>query len=154
MGEVVSMMEAAGFRVVEAYYSIVNDLTLVDAELEGYPRAGFFDLVRLFVKRPSRLNALRLLAYPLVRLRPSLRQLIVVVGVKAGEPKLEAVERWGRERERCGGRARRSPFQAGAGRAAESLRGEGGARPGFPRDAAERAQVLAVSRGRGREGAG
>ena len=95
MGEDVSMVGAAGFRVVEAYYSIVNDLTLVDAELEGYPRAGFFDLVRLFVKRPSRLNALRLLAYPLVRLRPSLRQLIVVVGVKAGEPKLEAVERWG-----------------------------------------------------------
>jgi hypothetical protein len=49
----------------------------------------------LFVKRPSRLNALWLLAYSLVRLRPGLRQLIVVVGVKAGEPKLEAVERWG-----------------------------------------------------------
>jgi hypothetical protein len=49
----------------------------------------------LFAKRPSRLNALRLLAYPLVRLRPSLRQLIAVVGVKAGEPKLGAVERWG-----------------------------------------------------------
>ena len=89
------MVGAAGFRVVEAYYSIVNDLTLVDAELEGYPRAGFFDLVRLLAKRPSGLNALRLLAYPLVRLRPSLRQLIVVVGVKAGEPKPEAVERWG-----------------------------------------------------------
>jgi hypothetical protein len=95
MGEVVSMVGAAGFRVVEAYYSIVNDLTLVDAELEGYPRAGFFDLVRLLAKRLSGLNALRLLAYPLVRLRPSLRQLIAVVGVKAGEPKLEAVERWG-----------------------------------------------------------
>jgi len=26
------MVGAAGFRVVEAYYSIVNDLTLVDAE--------------------------------------------------------------------------------------------------------------------------
>jgi len=90
------MVGAAGFRVVEAYYSIVNDLTLVDAEPEGYPRiSGFFDLVRLFAKRLSRLNALRLLAYPLVRLRPSLRQLIVVVGVKAGEPKPEAVERWG-----------------------------------------------------------
>jgi hypothetical protein len=30
-GEDVSMIEAAGFRVVETY-SIVNDLTLVDAE--------------------------------------------------------------------------------------------------------------------------
>jgi hypothetical protein len=89
------MVGAAGFRVVEAYYSIVNDLTLVDAEPEGYPRAGFFDLVRLFAKRPSKLNALRLLAYPLVRLRPSLRQLIGVVGVKVGEPKPAAVERWG-----------------------------------------------------------
>jgi hypothetical protein len=96
MGEVVSMMEAAGFGVVEAYYSIVNDLTFVDAKREGYLCiSGCFDLVRLFAKRPSRLNALRLLAYPLVRLRPSLRQLIVVVGVKVGEPKLGAVERWG-----------------------------------------------------------
>ena len=96
MGEVVSMVGAAGFRVVEAYYSIVNDLTFVDAEREDYPRvSGCIDLVRLLAKRPSRLNALRLLAYPLVRLRPSLRQLIVVVGVKVGEPKPEAVERWG-----------------------------------------------------------
>ena len=96
MGDVVSMVEAAGFRVVEAYYSIVNDLTFVDAEREGYPRiSSCFDLVRLFAKRPTKLNALRLLAYPLVRLRPSLRQLIVVVGVKVGEPELEAVERWG-----------------------------------------------------------
>jgi hypothetical protein len=44
MGEVVSMVEAAGFRVVEAYYSIVNDLTLVDAEPEGYPRAPGFSI--------------------------------------------------------------------------------------------------------------
>jgi hypothetical protein len=35
-GEVVSMVEAAGFRVVEAYYSIVNGLVFVDAESEGY----------------------------------------------------------------------------------------------------------------------
>jgi SAM-dependent methyltransferase len=96
MGEVVSMVEAAGFRVVEAYYSIVNDLTFVDAEPEDYLRvSGCIDLVGLFAKRPSRLNALRLLVYPLVRLRPGLRQLIVVVGVKVGEPELEAVERWG-----------------------------------------------------------
>jgi len=90
MGEVVSMTEAAGFRVVEAYYSIVNDLTFVDAEREGYLRvSGCIDLVRLRAKRPSGLNALRLLAYPLVRLRPSLRQLIVVVNVKAGDPNLK-----------------------------------------------------------------
>jgi hypothetical protein len=67
-----------------------------DAEREAYLRvSGCFDLVGLFAKRSSGLNALRLLAYPLVRLRSSLRQLIVVVGVKVGEPKLGAVERWG-----------------------------------------------------------
>ena len=94
--EFASIVEAAGFRVVEAYYSIVNDLTFIDAEPEDRPRiSGCFDLVRLFVKRPTKLNALRLLAYPLVRLRPSLRQLIVIVGVKVWEPKPEAVERWG-----------------------------------------------------------
>ena len=36
MSEVVSMVEAAGFRVVEAYYSIVNGLVFVDAESEDY----------------------------------------------------------------------------------------------------------------------
>ena len=92
MKEVVSMVERAGFKVVEAYYSAVNDLTLVDAEPEDRPRiSGYADLVRLFVKRPTKLNALRLLAYPLVKLWPSLRQLIVVVSVKTGEP----AERWG-----------------------------------------------------------
>jgi len=96
MKEFASMVEAAGFRVVEAYYSIVNDLTFVDAEREDYLRvSGCIDLVGLFAKRLSGLNALRFLAYPLVRLRPSLRQFIAVVGVKAGEPKPEAVERWG-----------------------------------------------------------
>jgi hypothetical protein len=30
ISEVVSIVETAGFRVVEAYYSIINDLTLVD----------------------------------------------------------------------------------------------------------------------------
>jgi len=94
--EVVSMVEAAGFRVVEAYYSIVNDLILVDAEPEDYLRvSGCADLVRLFVRKPTRLNALRLLAYPLVKLRPSLRQLIVAVCVKVEESKLELSERWG-----------------------------------------------------------
>ena len=74
----------------------VYDLTFADAEREGYPRvSGCIDLVGLFAKRLSGLNARRLLAYPLVRLWPSLRQLIVVVGVKVGEPKPEAVERWG-----------------------------------------------------------
>ena len=88
------LLETAGFRVVGAYHPIINNLAFIDAEPEDRPRiSGRFDLVGLFAKRPSRLNALRLLAYPLVRLRPSLRQLIVVVGVKAGEPKPEAVER-------------------------------------------------------------
>ncbi|MCC6005820.1 MAG: hypothetical protein LM590_15880 [Thermofilum sp.] len=39
---------------------------------EDYLRiSGYFDPVRLFVKRPRKLNTLRLLGYPLVRLRPS-----------------------------------------------------------------------------------
>jgi len=117
MSEFCSIVEAAGFRVVEAYYSIVNDLTFVDAEPEDYLRvSGCIDLVRLFVKRPSRLNALRLLAYPLVRLRPSLRQLIAVVGVKAEEPELEAVERW-RVRARARWRAGSPKPLSGWGRA-------------------------------------
>jgi len=96
MGEVLGITREAGFDIVEAYYSAVNDLTLIDAELEEYPRIrSYKDLLRVAVRRPTKLNVLRALAYPLVKLRPSLRQLIVVVGVKVGEPSTRPLERWG-----------------------------------------------------------
>jgi hypothetical protein len=85
-----------GFEIVKAYYSIVNDLTYINADPEEYLRiSSFKDLVKIALKKPTKLNTLRLLAYPIVRLRPSLRQLIVTVATKAREPTVQVLERWG-----------------------------------------------------------
>jgi len=39
-------------------------------------------------------NILRTLAYPLVKLKPSLRQSIIIVATKVEEPKVEVIVRW------------------------------------------------------------
>jgi hypothetical protein len=94
MREVVSLLREAGFEVVKAYYSIVNDLTFIDADPEEYLRiSGFKDLVRIVLKKPTKLNTLRLLAYLIVKIKPSLRQLIVAVVIKAREPTVQVLER-------------------------------------------------------------
>jgi len=95
MEEVVSMIRKAGFEVVKAYYSTVNDLSYIDAEPEEYPKiTSYKDLLRITIKRPTKLNILRTLAYPLIRLRLTLSQLIVIVGRKVKEPYTGVVERW------------------------------------------------------------
>lgn len=40
MREVVSLLREAGFEVIKAYYSIVNDLTYIDADPEEYPKGS------------------------------------------------------------------------------------------------------------------
>ena len=95
MKEVVSLLGEAGFEVIKAYYSLVNDLTIIDADPEEYLGiSSFKDLVRIALKKPTKLNTLRLLAYPIVKLRPSLRQLIVVVATKTQELTVQMLERW------------------------------------------------------------
>jgi SAM-dependent methyltransferase len=95
MRKVVSLLRETGFEIIKAYYSTVNDLTFIDADPEDYLGiSSFKDLVRIALKKPTKLNTLRLLAYSLVKLRPSLRQLIVVVATKAREPTVEVLERW------------------------------------------------------------
>jgi SAM-dependent methyltransferase len=95
MREVVSLLREAGFEVMKAYYSIVNDLTNIDADPEEYLRiSGFKDLVRIALKKPTKLNTLRLLAHPIVKIRPSLRQLIVVVATKTRELTVQMLEGW------------------------------------------------------------
>ena len=86
MREVVLLLREAGFEIVKAYYSVVNDLTYINADPEEYLGiSSFKDLVRIVLKKPTKLNTLRLSAYPIVKLRPSLRQLIAIVAVKARE---------------------------------------------------------------------
>jgi 2-polyprenyl-3-methyl-5-hydroxy-6-metoxy-1,4-benzoquinol methylase len=96
MKEVVSLLREAGFETIKAFYSIVNDLTLIDANPEEHLRiSSFKDLVRIVLKKLTKLNTLRLLAYPIVKIRPSLRQLIVVVATKTRELTVQMLERWG-----------------------------------------------------------
>jgi SAM-dependent methyltransferase len=96
MKEVVALLREAGFEIIKAHYSIVNDLTYIDADPEEYLRIlSFKDLVRIALKRPTKLNILRLLAYPIVKIKPSLRQLIAVIGTKARKPITQVMERWG-----------------------------------------------------------
>jgi len=79
----------------QPYYSLISDLTYIDADQEDYLRVkGYRGLIRITVKRPTKVNILRTLAYPLVKLRPSLRQSIIIIATKAKERKLKAVERW------------------------------------------------------------
>jgi len=96
MKEIVALLREAGFEIIKAYYSIVDDLTYIDADPDNYLRiSSFKDLVRIALKRPTKLNVLRLLAYPIVKIKPSLRQLIVVVATKAREPMAQVMEKWG-----------------------------------------------------------
>ena len=96
MSEVLTLLREVGFEVVRAYYSIVNDLAFIDANLEEYLKiASCKDLLQVAIRKPTKQNILRLLAYPIVKLRSSLRQLIVVVAVKTREPIIRVQEIWG-----------------------------------------------------------
>ncbi|MEM1832434.1 MAG: class I SAM-dependent methyltransferase, partial [Desulfurococcaceae archaeon] len=83
--EVVKLLERHGFRVLEARYSEVNDLTYVNAELgEHVKLKSYLDLLKLTARKPTKLNLLRALAYPLVKAIPSLRMLVVVIAERGG----------------------------------------------------------------------
>jgi len=65
MPEVLAMLEETGFKPVEYYYSAVNDLTYVNTEPEDYKRLrDYADLLKLAIKKPTKLNLLRTTAYP------------------------------------------------------------------------------------------
>jgi hypothetical protein len=95
MEEVLELIKGAGFDVVKSYYSLISDLTYIDADQEDYLRVkSYKDLIRITIKRPTKVNILRTLAYPLVKLKPSLRQLIIIVATKVEEPKMKMLVRW------------------------------------------------------------
>ena len=95
MEEVLELIKGARFDVIESYYSLISDSTYIDADQEDYLRVkSYKDLIRITVKRPTKVNILRTLAYPLVKLKPSLRQSIIIVATKVEEPKMEVIVRW------------------------------------------------------------
>jgi 2-polyprenyl-3-methyl-5-hydroxy-6-metoxy-1,4-benzoquinol methylase len=55
MKEVISLLRVAGFEIIKSYYSIVNDLTFIDAGSEEHLRiSSFKDLVRKCLKKPTK----------------------------------------------------------------------------------------------------
>jgi 2-polyprenyl-3-methyl-5-hydroxy-6-metoxy-1,4-benzoquinol methylase len=73
MKEVVSLLREARFEITKAYYSVVNDLTFINVDPEEHLRiSSFKDMMSIVLKKPTKLNILRLLAYPIVKIRPSL----------------------------------------------------------------------------------
>jgi hypothetical protein len=96
MSEILALLREAGFGVVKAYYSMVNDLTFIDDNPEERLKiSSFKGMARIALKKPTKLNILRLLAHPIVKIRPSPRQLIVFISMKAREPAMRTRERWG-----------------------------------------------------------
>jgi len=93
--EIEQLLNKYGFNAVESFYSDVNDLTFVDAEGDEYLTLGSYPrLLALAIRRPTKLNLLRAAAYPVLKLVPSLRMLIVIVAQKITAPNAVKVERW------------------------------------------------------------
>ncbi|WP_434730805.1 hypothetical protein WLZ34_03885 [Thermogladius sp. KZ2Tp1] len=94
--EVEELLAANGFEIIRSYYSAINDLTYVDVRepRQHLSPPSYPNLAKHALANPTRTNAARLLAYPLVKLVPSLRQLIVIVAEKVGEPETTPIERW------------------------------------------------------------
>jgi beta-lactam-binding protein with PASTA domain len=63
MKEAVSPLREAGFEVIKAYYSIVNDSTCIDADPEERLRiSSFKDLARFVLKKPTKTKHLKALS--------------------------------------------------------------------------------------------
>ncbi|MEM4469170.1 MAG: hypothetical protein QXS32_08910 [Candidatus Nezhaarchaeales archaeon] len=93
--EAVELLEKHGFRVLEARYSEINDLTLVNAEPgEHMKLKSYRDLLKFVARKPTKLNILRALACPLVKAVPSLIMLIVVVAKSTGCIEPRKLVRW------------------------------------------------------------
>jgi SAM-dependent methyltransferase len=94
--EVEELLRNSGFKILESFYTEVNDLHFVEANPIDYLRInGYVDLIRISLRRPSRTNILRTIAFPLVKAIPTLRMIIGVVAEKAEHLKPLPVERWG-----------------------------------------------------------
>lgn len=97
MSEVTELLQKHGFKIIEAKYSEINDLTYVDTNtLEEYMKIyNYLDLIRTCLRKPTSLNMLRALAYPIVKMIPTLRMLIVIIARKErNDAPISAIERW------------------------------------------------------------
>ena len=90
------LLRNSGFKILESFYSEVNDLHFVEAKPCDYLRInGYHDLNEIMLKKPSKTNLLRTIAFPFVKAMPMLRMTIVVVAEKIKHPKPLSIDRWG-----------------------------------------------------------
>lgn len=93
--EVEELLRNSGFKILESFYSEVNDLHFVDSNSHNYLRInGYLNLIQILLRKPSKVNLLRVLAYPLVKAMSSLRMTIVVIAEKTTYLRPPLVERW------------------------------------------------------------
>ena len=94
-GEVERLLIDHGFKIVKSFYTEVNDLSFINAAPEDYLNLkNYWKMLKVAIKKPTRLNVLRATAYPIVKLIPSLRMHIAVVAEKERITQLKGVERW------------------------------------------------------------
>ena len=98
--EVRRLLLDSGFRIVELLCSDVSDRTYLrpksGQELRRLAEVdGFVDMLGFALRNLNAVNVARVLAYPLVKLVPSLRIQIVAVAEKVGNVGERAVRRWG-----------------------------------------------------------
>jgi SAM-dependent methyltransferase len=94
--EVEELLRNSGFKILESFYSEVNDLHFVEAKPCDYLRInGYHDLNEIMLKKPSKTNLLRTIAFPFLKAIPMLRMTIVVVAEKIKHPKPLSIDRWG-----------------------------------------------------------
>ncbi|MEM3680059.1 MAG: class I SAM-dependent methyltransferase [Metallosphaera sp.] len=93
--EVEKLLIEHGLKILKSYYTEVNDLSFINASLEEYLNlSSYWKMLKMTIKRPTRLNILRVIVYPIVKFVPSLRMLIVVVSKKEIVSGIKKVERW------------------------------------------------------------
>lgn len=99
--EVEKLLEAFGFEIISSGYSEVYDRTLLKPssvhDLEKLAKIrNYFDMFKFVSKNLNQHNILKLIAYPIVKTLPSLRQTIIVIARKAKNvPPPSAITRWG-----------------------------------------------------------
>jgi hypothetical protein len=65
IGEAISIVKRAGFEVVKAYYSIVNDLTLIDADSEEHlDISSFKSMAKAILGKLTEYRYLKALSMP------------------------------------------------------------------------------------------
>ena len=82
-------------NIVYKEYSAICDLSHVDCHGDEYKTLhNFLSLVKTFIKKPSKIKFLRIIAYPILKAFPAMRGLIVVVASKSESALKRKIKRW------------------------------------------------------------